>query len=865
VDALLLRKKEKPELVPSRNRAAELFPVRKVTKGKTRGEAARESSDLTGNVQPIPSIFHLADSPDKDTGHELGTVFFCLPLSGLDNHTDERLLSLLNTDFPAGTMLSLTFWRSPDIFSEVNHIWAIRHGNKNPNASDMNKLIAKRTEFLERGTQDPIENRTGTLVVTQKLCISLKIKISGSEPTKDELHTFKVYADKLYASLDTAGLNPDVATGESYLRFMQTVFNWKPLSSYRMQRTKFDPDENINDQILDFDTVIQQDDTMLSFGDGENVRYAKMLSAKKNADIMYFGDALAYVGDLKGRNNGIKENYLICTNIYYPDHETTKKKHNTQRTYVVNQAGGPLVKLAPVLGEKYRDFNNLNKCLEDGNRPIEISYHIGVFGDSPAEVEQYAMSLVQNWKGLRFDMMTDISLQLPILINSLPLCADMNIKDLQRYKPMTTKQAMPMLPIFGEWNGTGTPHMTLFSRNGAMMSLSMHDSGSNYNFTIAATSGSGKSFVSNYITESYLSEGGEAWIIDVGRSYEKLCSALNGDFIHFGEGSDVCLNPFPLIKDWNEEEDAIIGLLAAMAAPTTPLNDWQTAVLKQVAQEAWNSKGNDMSVDLIAEMLIAHPDQRAKDIGQQMYAFTSQGAYGKYFNGPNNVTFRSSFNVLELEELKGRSHLQRVVLFQLIYQIQQAVFMASLEGRKTRRMILIDEAWDMLNSGSSDGKADPVEKFIESFYRRARKYGAFIGICTQSLSDLFNSRVGHAIHENSATTILLRQKPDTIKKLETEGKVAMTKAQLKHLETVHTIIGVYSEMMILSDSGTGIARLFVSDYQKLLYSTKPEDVAQIAEVKKAHNCSDVEAIEIIINERQARHQPHVEQEPEEVV
>ena len=90
------------------------------------------------------------------------------------------------------------------------------------------------------------------------------------------------------------------------------------------------------------------------------------------------------------------------------------------------------------------------------------------------------------------------------------------------------------------------------------MSVSLYDSGSNYNCCIAAQSGSGKSFLVNEIISSYLSEGGQCWVIDVGRSYEKkLCEVYDGEFLQFGQDSGICLNPFEIVEDYDEEADVL--------------------------------------------------------------------------------------------------------------------------------------------------------------------------------------------------------------------------------------------------------------------------------------------------------------------
>nr|UVX22886.1 IncF plasmid conjugative transfer pilus assembly protein TraC [Proteus terrae subsp. cibarius] len=162
-----------------------------------------------------------------------------------------------------------------------------------------------------------------------------------------------------------------------------------------------------------------------------------------------------------------------------------------------------------------------------------------------------------------------------------------------------------------------------------------------------------------------------------------------------------------------------------------------------------------MLVDDVAEALKNHEDRRVQDVGEQLYPFTTQGEYGRFFNGHNNTRFKNRFTVLELEELKGRKHLQQVVLLQLIYQIQQEMYLGE---RDRRKIVFIDEAWDLLTQGD-------VGKFIETGYRRFRKYGGSAVTVTQSVNDLYDSPTGKAIAENSANMYLLGQKAETINAL----------------------------------------------------------------------------------------------------
>ena len=188
-----------------------------------------------------------------------------------------------------------------------------------------------------------------------------------------------------------------------------------------------------------------------------------------------------------------------------------------------------------------------------------------------------------------------------------------------------------------------------------------------------------------------------------------------------------------------------------------------------------------MTVDDIAKALCAETDQRLTDVGEQLFPFTTQGEYGRFFNGQNNVRFTNDFTVLELEELKGRKHLQQVVLLQLIYQIQQEMYLGE---RDRPKIVIIDESWDLLGMGDA-------ATFMEHGYRRFRKYGGAAVTITQSVNDLYRSPTGRAIVENSANMYLLGQKAEAIEALKAERRLPLSEGGYALLTTVHTLFSCH--------------------------------------------------------------------------
>ena len=567
----------------------------------------------------------------------------------------------------------------------------------------------------------------------------------------------------------------------------------------------------------------------------------KVLSAKRLPDVFYFGEAIQYVGDLSGQNQGIHQNYAVVMNVIFPNSDKTKGSLEKKRQWVTQQAYGPLLKFVPVLADKKASFDTIYESVNKGARPLKATYSVLIFGRTEKEATAASMAAISFWATQRFKIMEDRFVMLPMLRNCLPLCTDrLAVNELQRYKTMTSKELPVLLPMFGEWKGTGTPHVALLSRNGQMMTMSLHDSSTNKNAVIAAESGSGKSFLLNEIILSYMSEGARVWVIDAGKSYKKLSDSLDGEFVQFGEGSNICLNPFQTIETWEEEEDGIVSLVGAMASADGNLSDFQISELKRTMKLIWDAKGQEMTVDDIRSACLANDDRRVQDIGAQLYAFSSEGAYGRFFVGRNNARFTNPFTVLELDELQGRKHLRQVVLLQLIFQIQREIYLGE---RDRKKLVVIDEAWDLLREGE-------VSIFMEHAYRKFRKYGASAIIATQSIDDLYENSVGKAIAANSANMLLLGQKNETIELVKEKKQLVLSPAGFNLLRSVHTEAGVYSGIFLYSESGQGVGRLIVSDFQKLLYSTDPVDVQAIKD-KQALGLSVQDAIYAVMRDRRS--------------
>ena len=770
--------------------------------------------------------------------HTLGAVFETDPIPGGGERLHRRVHTLLRNEWPEDSVIQVMLFTSPDVQPFIQRMERLRRGSGH---SVINRTTEGRKEFILRGTEKPIESFYQTRSRDLRVYFTLKIPISGQIPTEKEREYAYDYARQLKTLMATVGFAPRWLNQHQFLRVMKTILNWGPGAPWRNSLpTTADPNELIRNQYFDYDNQFAPDRWGKGVWLGEEGagRFIKSMSPRTLPASAYFGQASMYLGDLLKGAHGIRHPCLITCNLYLPRQQKIRHIMSTKRQYVTMQAHGPLLKFSPKLAAKKKGFDTLFASAET-SRLLRMDLGITLFGQSRDDAAQAMNNASAYWNELGIELVEDKYFQSNLFLNRLPLGAEAAmVMDSFRYRTMTAEQASVFLPIMGDWKGTGNPAVSMFSRNGQVMGVDLWDSDASFNAVVAAESGSGKSFFTNKVIQTYLAQGAQVWVIDVGRSYAKLTDQFDGDFMAFKPQDNPCLNPFPMIHDYKEEEDTLVAIVKAMVTQRNPLDDFQNSALKEILAKEWEKHGQGLTTDLLQEAFHAHPDHRVQDLGQRIYSFTSKGQYGAYFTGTPSINFQNALTVLELEELKGKQHLQTVVLLILIQQIQQAIFL-SRQDRKS--LVIIDEAWDLLN-------AENVRDFLESGYRRFRKYGASGMVIVQSLLDLYKSDVGRVIVDNSPNKFILAQDPDAIKALKNRQEFAQNDLEYEMLEQVETKKGYFSEMFIRSNRGSGVARLIVDPFQQLLYSTDPDDKKDLARYTDQGMSVD-QAIERVLRDR----------------
>lgn len=782
--------------------------------------------------------FELYDEVNQvyQTGSGFGFILSGTTLLGAGESTAELLNGLFNVGIPEGACIQFLLLASGEL-TPIFKYWKSQR-KSNP---IFDKIADNRINFLNKGTKKRLYPRNKMSVKNFKLYISFTFNGLFQEDSYGVVDNVRNAAASLLKSqgIDSRNLPPD--------EFINLCREMLCPRQDGIQFYEYDDTLAIKDQIADPDENIYIDQDGIVINDTS----IRTLGVRKYPTHLYLNNMGGVIGDELSAMLQIPYPFALCCNIQILNPETTNATLRLEAERVQNQAKNGIGRYLPIINRKAHEYQYMQQILADGEGCVNVGHFFHIY--TPLGKSEEAFQEAQAvFRSRGFELVNYKNIQFPALLSSIPLFFDPdNAKQQKEARMMRLYRqfnAVNGLPVIADWKGTGTPVLMFLGRRGQVQFVDLFDNkAGNYNFAVVAVSGSGKSYLMNDIAQNYLACGSLVRIIDVGRSYKHLCEMFGGQFIEFGEKSNICINPFSFIsdKDGNDlrgidpedllkdedlkEQVLMLKSIVMLAAGRDPENKTEDSFVEQAILSAVAEKGSHATFTTIYNFLIKFADDkgRARDIAQSIYSYTDKGVYGVFFEGVANLNFNNPFIVLELEELNQKGQLIDVVLQIVMLRITQEMY---LGDRSQRKICIIDEAWQLMGNGNSG-------KFIETAYRRARKYGGAVGTATQSIDDYFKNPTTTACWNNADIKFLLRQGAESKKEKFDEYTTRL-------LKSVTTEKGVYSEVMIQIGGKTcGVSRLVVDPFSNYIFSSNANDVQLVNYVSQNEELNTTEAIE----------------------
>lgn len=806
----------------------------------------------------VDGLFVL-DTGERNTKGKAEALGMCIEISPQTGATVEmiNILAPIVGGAPGGTFIQVSLSGGSRIIDKMMSAALLRNAPSSDPVDDGDKrsdniyrvMARRRTEFYLRGTRTRLVPHIPFLIRDFRIVLTVAIPCDPRDAkVSDSLVRMR---DGIHATLKAANFDCWNWGPTELINWCYELTNPnKVLSRTAHYKKTYDTGRLIRRQIVDTDTICRPTD------DGRSLRYgmpgdpseihSRLYSVSgypKDFPLWAMGNL---IGDFYQSQLGYPCPFVITMGIRVLDQSDHKNIAQMKGARATTNATSPMARFMPEMQDKKRDWDIVNRSYAEGMGEVDM-YHQVLLMAPPGEIDAAETSAQAIWRSRGFNLVSQQYMQVPGILTSLPLGFTPTMHRFYKRTGLicrkTSLNAINLAPLIGEWKGTPTPVLNLIGRRGQLMGLNLFDNtGGNYNFAVAASSGSGKSVLANEIASGYLGVGAKIFIIDVGRSYEKICRRYNGEYIEFIKKPDfqICVNPFDDIQDLDEDMEMVKPVVAQMASPSGTLTDHDRSLIEIAISAKWAEKGRQMTVTDVAAYLKGQDDPIAQRLGDQLFPYTASGMYGKYFEGKSNVNFDNDLVVLELEELNSKKDLQSVILFIMMFKITQAMYHEN-ENRSRKTVCIIDEAWDLMNGGQSG-------EFIEVGYRRARKYNSAFGTLTQSIADYYKNTAARAALENADWLFLLKQKKDSIENLTREGKLNLDEATKRIITSVKTEQGLYSEIYVSCPMGSGIGRLLIDPFTLLAYSTSPTDWNAIQAYRDA-GLSVTDAINAVLRDR----------------
>ncbi len=784
----------------------------------------------------------------------LGLVWECAPTAFASERTLTALEGLFRAGLPSGSIIQIILHADPNIGWMLDQY----EGNITVDNPVIKTNVGKVVDFLSEGREGlaacadiPIRN----------FRLFVAVKIPGDAPnipkpeefgTKGKLTLLENIERQIAETLKGANLWPRALTPEHLMEWLRRMFNTYPEGYPEQNLNAYDDDRPMRTQVINADTVIRESHEYLQVGD----KYFFCITPKcmpKQVDPLQTNSLFGGIWGLSTDMDQIKTPFLYTLNILIDS--GVNMQIRTKCTFLLNQKG--FGSLTAKLSKKQDEFLKAVDDLEHGGKYVRIIPALLVWSNTPQKAHESCTRALRLWENQGYVMQQEKILRKVIFLSALPFCfhnQGRNIQLMERDFIAPVASVLPLMPVQGDFSGSGTPRLLFIGRKGQLIPLDFFEKGTiNFNVFCGAATGSGKSFLVNYIIFNYYATGAFVRVIDLGGSYKKIADILGGVYLDFNKDTKICLNPFSNIIEPDEELASVSAVFAQMAkanSATEKCTPTQENLIKHAVRWAWKKRGREADADTVYEFLHLFPElpgtdfpalgekdpdlvAAAKDLAFNILEFTSQGLYGRFFVGPCTFDIRRDpFVVLELENLKVLPDLYRVVTLLVINGVTQDLY---LSDRSRQKLVIFEEAWQFL------GEAAMIKPVVEEGYRRARKYNGSFMIVVQSILDLDGfGDVGRVINHNSAYKMYLES--GAIEEAQKKGIIDYDGFTLRYLKSCKSNPPKYSEIFFDTPFGNGIARLVVNEYAYFVFTSNATERAAIEALVKQDGLSYHEAI-----------------------
>jgi type IV secretion system protein VirB4 len=291
----------------------------------------------------------------------------------------------------------------------------------------------------------------------------------------------------------------------------------------------------------------------------------------------------------------------------------------------------------------------------------------------------------------------------------------------------------------------GAEYLAAFETQGATpYYLNLHAGDVAHTLAVGAT-GSGKSFLLNFLIAQAMKYDPLVFIFDLGGSYAKLTELFRGGYTSLasrgGQGANApgAINPFCL--------------------PPTPENlHFLASFVRVLIESGGYVMTTDDDKDLfeqIENVYALEPEQRRlltlsqitnRNLRAQLTKWVQGGPYASWFDNPADTVTLASFQTFDFEGLSDYPQVLEPLVFYVLHRANALLTSPETAGRF--KVFVLDEAWRFFQHPA-------IKAYVTEALKTWRKKNAAMILATQSVEDLRSSELLPVVVESCPTKLFL--------------------------------------------------------------------------------------------------------------
>jgi type IV secretion system protein VirB4 len=279
----------------------------------------------------------------------------------------------------------------------------------------------------------------------------------------------------------------------------------------------------------------------------------------------------------------------------------------------------------------------------------------------------------------------------------------------------------------------------LETNHGTPYFLNLHYRDTAHSMILGRT-GSGKSFLLNFLITNLQKYDPYTFIFDLGGSFECLTRLFGGSYLRVGlESGDFTINPFCLAPTKANLDFLALFVKVLLGASLGTLDPPTDRELYEQIENLYSLDPALRTLDVLANTL---PRQLAYALAKWMRG----GQFGFLFDNPQDTISFSRFQCFDFQQMSRYPELLEPLLFYILHRANEVI--ANRDVSSVFKAFFIDEAWVFLRNLS-------IQRYVIEALKTWRKHNAAMILSTQSLDELKRSELLDVIVETCATKIFL--------------------------------------------------------------------------------------------------------------